>query len=154
MIAMPIAMRTMCFFTRPPAGRLRRRSGWPRRKGVLRGLPPSSLQKEFHLHAGELDHVVVLERSRRRSDLLAVQRRARRAFDVGNKVALRPARQHRDLNARLAERGERLIELELLAGVAAREELDRAQWLRRLRRCGGWRRCGLRVLVGDTRRLG
>src|SRR3954462_12342467 len=87
-IAMPIAMRTMCCFKRPPAGRLRRRSGWPRRKGVLRGTPPSSLQEEFHLHAGKLDHVVVLERGLLRSDLLAVHHGARRALDVRDEVAL------------------------------------------------------------------
>src|SRR3954469_19916156 len=113
-IAMPIAMRTMCCFKRPPAGGLRRRLEWPRRKGVLRGTPPSSLQEEFHLHSGELDDVVILERGRRRSDLLSVHRRARRALDVGDEVALRPAGQHGDLHARLAERGERLVELELL----------------------------------------
>src|SRR5580765_7617323 len=83
MIATPIAMRTMCCFRRPPAGGLRRRSGWPRRKGLREGTPPSSLQEEFHLHAGELDHVVILERRRRRADLLAVHGRARRAFHVG-----------------------------------------------------------------------
>src|SRR3954468_14891706 len=125
MIAMPIAMRTMCCFKRPPAGRLRRRSGWPRRKGVLRGTPPSSLQEEFHLHAGKLDHVVVLERGRRRSDLLAVHRGARRALDVRDEVALRPSRQYRHLHPWLAERGKRLVEFEFLAGVAAGEQLDR-----------------------------
>src|SRR5882757_368274 len=87
-IAMPIAMRTICCFKRPPAGRLRRRGGWPRREGVLRGTPPSSLQEEFHLHAGELDHVVILERGGRRADLLAVHARARDALDVGDEVAL------------------------------------------------------------------
>src|SRR3954468_12712860 len=133
-IAMPIAMRTMCCFKRPPAGRLRRRLKWPRRKGVLRGTPPSSLQEEFHLHAGEFDDVVILERSRRRSDLLPVHRGPGRALNVGDEVALRPAGEHRVLHARLAEGGERLVELELLAGVAAGEQLDRPERLCRLRR--------------------
>src|SRR3954470_3682999 len=109
-IAMPIAMRTMCCFNGPPAGGLRRRSEWPRRKGVLRGTPPSSLQEEFHLHAGELDDVVILERGRRWADLLPVHRGPRRALDVRDEVALRPARQHCDLHAGLAKRGERLVQ--------------------------------------------
>src|SRR5262252_6164496 len=92
-IATPSAMRTMCCFMRPPAVDLRRRLGGPRRRELLRETPRSSLQEEFHLHAGELDHVVILERGRRRTDLLAVYRRARRAFDVGDEVALRAARQ-------------------------------------------------------------
>src|SRR5258706_4414169 len=111
------------------------------------------LEEEFHLHAGQLDHVVVLERVRRGADFLAVDGGTLVAFDVREEVALRPAREHRDLHAGLAERGERLGELELLAGVAAREELDGAERLacavdrRTRRRCGGapsrwppWRR--------------
>src|SRR5258708_6351125 len=82
MIATPIAMRTICCFKRPPAGRLRRGGGGPRGEGVLRGPPPSSLQEEFHLHAGELDHVVILQRGGRRADLLAVHARARDALAV------------------------------------------------------------------------
>src|SRR5688500_8742284 len=77
----------------------------------------SGLQKKFHLHAGQFDHVVVLERVRRGADLLAVDRRPVGALDVRDEVALRPAREHRDLHAGLAERGERLGKLELLAGV-------------------------------------
>src|SRR5512138_2352929 len=68
------------------------------------------LQEEFHLDAGELDHVVILERVRRGADLLAIHFRPLVAFDVRDEVALRPARQHRDLHAGLAERGERLRE--------------------------------------------
>src|SRR6266850_224485 len=88
-----------------------------------------AFEEELHLDAGELDHVVILERVRGGADLLAVDRRALRAFDVGDEVALRAAREHRDLHPRLAERGEGLGELELLAGVRAGEELDRAQRL-------------------------
>ena len=86
---------------------------------------------------------------------------------MGDEVALRAARQHRDLHAGLAERGERLGELELLAGVGAREELDRAERLaaglrpaRARRRCARWRGAAgdrrwrrlpaLAVLVGDA----
>src|SRR3954465_7895550 len=100
-------------------------------------LRASSLEEEFHLHAGELDDVMILERVRRRADLLPVHVGARRALDVGDEVALRPARKDRDLHARLAERSERLGELELLAGVGARQELDRAARL-----AGGGRRRG------------
>ena len=31
----------------------------------------SRLQEEFHLHSGQLDHIVILERVRRGADLLA-----------------------------------------------------------------------------------
>ena len=78
---------------------------------------------------------MILQRVRRRADLLAVDLGTRRALDVGDEVALRPARQHRDLHAGLAERGERLGELELLAGVAARKQLDRAERLAAGLRC-------------------
>src|SRR4051812_42887042 len=94
----------------------------------------SSLEEEFHLHAGELDDVVILEPVGRRADLLAVHVGPRRALDMGDEVALRPAREDRHLHARLAERGERLGELELLAGVRPREKLDRAE------RLAGWAR--------------
>src|SRR3954463_6194206 len=115
-IAMPIAIRTMCCF-----------------KGR------SALEEKLHLHAGELDHVVILERRGSRTDLLAVHRGAIRPFHVSDEVSLRTAGQHCHLHPGLAERGERLGELELLAGVAAREELDGAERLaaRLGRGCGG-----------------
>src|SRR5258708_35479240 len=129
-IARPMAMRTMCCFMLPPAdGRSRR--GWSR--------PGSAFEEEFHLHAGKLDDVMVLERGRRRADLLAIHCRAVRALYMSSEVALRPARQHRHLHPGLAERRERLVQLELLSGVAAGEELDRAEPLRRPR---GWGRGG------------
>src|SRR5258707_15751198 len=87
----------------------------------------SGLQEEFHLDAGQFDDVVVLEGVRRGADFLAVDRRTVRALDVGDEIALRAARQHRDLHARLAERGEWFGELELPAGVAAGQELNGAQ---------------------------
>src|SRR5262245_15650185 len=96
-----------------------------------RCLRASALQEEFHLHPGELDHVVILERVRRGTDLLAVHVGARRAFDVGDEVALRTAGQDRHLHAGLAERRERLGELELLAGIRPRKKLDRAERLAR-----------------------
>src|SRR5262249_61266241 len=103
-------------------------------------LRASGLQEEFHLDARELDDVVVLESVRRRADLLAVDVGARGALDVGDEVALRPPGQDRDLNPGLAEGGERLGELELLAGVRAGEELDRADRLARGPRRGRRRR--------------
>src|SRR5260370_41920941 len=87
----------------------------------------SGLQEEFHLDAGQFDDVVVLEGMGRGADFLAVDGGTLRAFDVGDEVALRPASQHRNLNAGLAERGERLGELEFPAGVAAGEQLDGAE---------------------------
>src|SRR4051812_50185742 len=100
----------------------------------------SALQKEFHLDAGQFDDVVVLEGMGRGADLLAVDRGALVAFDMRYEVALRPAGEHGHLHAGLAERGERLGELELLAGVAARKKLNGAEGLARLRRRGrgGW----------------
>src|SRR6202165_6150612 len=116
----PRAILTMCFF------------GWP---AVL----ALCLQEEFHLHAGTLDYIVILERVRGRADLLTVDRGPVGAFHVGDEVALRPAGQHCHPDPGLAERGERLGELELLAGVGAGEQLDRAE---RLRRLGGGGRGG------------
>src|SRR2546425_479101 len=105
MIARPIAIRTRCCFR------------------------ASGLEEEFHLHACELDDVMVLERVRRRPDLLAVHVGAVRALDVSDEITLRAAGEHRDLYAGLAERGERLGGLELLAGVCARQEVGRAERL-------------------------
>src|SRR2546426_7368415 len=82
----------------------------------------SRLQEEFHFHSGELDHVVILERVRRGADLLAIDGGPVGPFHMRDEVALRPAGQHRDPDPRLAERGERLGELELL-------EIGRAQRL-------------------------
>src|SRR6267378_2595535 len=107
----------------------------------------SSLQEEFHFHAGQLDHVVILERVRRGADLLAIDRGPVGPFHVRDEVALRPAGQHRDPDAGLAERSERLGELELLAGVGARQQLDGAE---RLRRLGGRRGRGPGILVCDS----
>src|SRR5438067_11882535 len=85
----------------------------------------SGLQEEFHLDAGQFDDVVILERMGRSADFLAVDARPLVAFHMSDEIALRPPRQHRHLDAGLAERGEGLGELELLAGVATRTELDR-----------------------------
>src|SRR3954454_10359467 len=89
-IAMPIAIRTMCCFTLPRARRACERAA-----EALR----SSLEEEFHLHAGELDDIVILERMRSGADLLAVHLGAVGPFDVSDEIALRAARQHRDLDA-------------------------------------------------------
>src|SRR5207253_7432316 len=102
----------------------------------------SRLKEEFHLDAGQFDDVVVLERMGCGADFLAVDGGTLRAFDVGDEVALGPPRQDGDLHTRLAERGERLGELELLAGVTAGEKLNRAERLAsRLGRGHGRRRC-------------
>src|SRR5712691_6447017 len=106
----------------------------------------SSLQEEFHFHSGKLDHVVILERVRRGADLLAIDRGPVGPFHMRDEVALRPAGQHRDPDPRLAERAERLGELDLLAGKGARQQLDGAE---RLRRLGGRRWRGPGILVCD-----
>src|SRR5262245_10743246 len=121
----------------------------------------SALQEKLHLDARELDDVMVLERMRRGADRMAVDRRPARAFNMRNEVDLRESRKQRYLNAGLAERGERLGELELPAGACAREQLDRAQRLawagercsgrrgrRGGRRCRRGRRRGSRCLGG------
>src|SRR5688572_16465860 len=147
-------------------------SAWPRKRTVIarpaRILTTcwrkSTFQEKLHLDPRELDDVVVLERVRRGADRLAVDRRAVGALDVRDEVALRTPSQHRNLNPGLAERGERLGELELLAGVRAGQQLDGAQGLttgpgsRRGR--GGRSRCcrsrcrGCRRRRGSRRRLG
>src|SRR5215472_15423553 len=99
-MAKPRTIRTSCRFTWS--------SGGPARPGDP---TPSVLVEELHLDARYLDQVVVLERMRRGPDCLAVDGGALRAFHVGDEVALRPTREHRHLNAGLAERGERLREL-------------------------------------------
>src|SRR6185312_2630958 len=111
-MAMPARIRTRRCFTQSSGARTRRR--------------PSTLVEKLHLDARDLHEIVIFQRVRRRADGLAVDGGALRALHVGDEVPLRPARQHRDLHARLAERGEGLGELELLAGVAARKKLDRA----------------------------
>ena len=123
-------------------------------KGPRPAFATSGLEEKFHLDAGELDHVVILERVRGGTDLLAVHLGALVAFDMGDEVALRPARQHRHLHPGLAERGERLVQLELLAGVAAREQLDRAERLAAGLGRSGRRGSGFRVLVGHAGGLG
>ena len=72
-IARPIAIRTMCCFR------------------------ASGLEEEFHLHARELDDVMILERVRRRPDLLAVHRGAVGPFDVSDEITLRPGTTQPDL---------------------------------------------------------
>src|SRR6185436_6029285 len=104
-IASPSAIRTICCFTRPR---------------------PSALEEEFHLHAGQLDDVVVLQRVRRVADRLAIDRRLLRAFHMRDEVAVRAEREHRFLHVWLAERRQRLRELALLTGVRSREVLDHA----------------------------
>src|SRR5260221_14717755 len=77
------------------------------------------LEEEFHLDAGELDHVVILQRVWRGADRLAVALGARRALGVGDEVALGPARPHRDLDPGLAQGGEGLGARRRLAGGGA-----------------------------------
>src|SRR5688572_24263609 len=85
------------------------------------------LDEELHLHAGQLDHVVIVELTRLRVEHLAVHHREVRAFDVGNEVALRTPRDHGYLQARLAQRGQVLGELDFFAGAGAGQYLQRRE---------------------------
>src|SRR5258706_5305439 len=118
-IAKPIRIRARCFFSQSCVGTA----------GPVPPARTSALEEKLHLDAGDFDQVMVLERMRRAADWLTVDRRALGALDVRNEVTLRTARQHRDLHAGLAERGQRLCELEFLAGIAARQQLDCAERL-------------------------
>ena len=85
---------------------------------------------------------MILEGVGRGADFLAVDRGPLVAFHMGDEIALRAPGENSDLHTGLAKRGERLGELELFAGVAAGEELDRSERLARLRRCSRGRRRG------------
>src|SRR5918993_4956813 len=80
----------------------------------------SGLEEELHFYACKLNDVVVLQRMRRGADRLAVDRRAVGALDVGDEVARRAPGEDSNLHAGLAERGQRLDEFELPAGIGAR----------------------------------
>src|SRR5258706_4002403 len=121
-IASPSAIRTMCCFT----------------------LPESALEEEFHLDAGQLDHVVVPERARRVADRLAVHHGLLRALHVRDEVPLRAPREHGDLDAGLAERRQGLQKLERPAGIRARKQLNDADRLLR-------RSCRSRLTHGFSR---
>src|SRR6476661_7961296 len=69
---------------------------------------------------------------RLRIECLAINDWKLGAFDVGNEITLRAARDHRDLYSRFAERGEIFSQLELLTGGGSRENLHRRYFFRRL----------------------
>src|SRR5882672_3896591 len=99
----PSAMRTMCCFRHPP---------------LLRVCGPGSrLDEEFHLNPGQLDDVVIVQSVGLGVQGLAVQHGKARTLDVGDEEPLRAARDDRHLHSRLAERRERLGQVELLARV-------------------------------------
>ena len=73
--------------------------------------------------------------------LLAVDDGEGRTFYVRDEVALRPFRDDRDLNARLAERGERFRQWKLFSGTRSGQNLDGSKRLGAPRRLGndwGW----------------
>src|SRR5690606_20662210 len=91
------------------------------------GAAPRSREEEAHLHARELNDVVVVQLARLRADRGAVHERkalARSVLDVHDEVAFRAARDRRDLDTRPAERRQRLRERELAAGERAGEHLQ------------------------------
>src|SRR6185295_17033721 len=104
LIAKPIRIRARCCFSQTSGGTA----------GTVPPIRPSALEEKLHLDAGDLHQVMVLQRVRRAANCLAVDSRALGTLDMGDEVSLRTARQHGDLHAGLAERGERLCEFELL----------------------------------------
>ncbi len=87
----------------------------------------SLAQEEAHLHAGELNDVVVLQLARLSADRHAVHEREAfglAALDVHDVVALGAPRDGGNLHARTAERRQRFDELELAAGERARQHLQ------------------------------
>src|ERR1700748_3374571 len=80
--------------------------------------------KKAHLHARELDDVVVIQSGRLRTDGRAIDEReviALAAVDVDDEIAFRAPSDRGDLDSRAAERGECLIQLELPARERAGE---------------------------------
>src|SRR5579859_3044235 len=128
-------MRAVPRRSRPKrAQRLRRRvaaeagpwigSGWA---GSPRSRSGRLALEEPHLHAGELNDVVVVEPTRLRTDGDAIHLRevvVLAAVDVHDEVALGAPRDRRDLHAGAAERGERLGQFKLAAGKRAGEYLE------------------------------
>ena len=94
-------------------------------------------------------------------DGLAIDHRELRTFDVGEELAVRPPGHHRNLDARLAERGQGLGQLQFATGVGSVEDLYRGNPCcrrggrgRNRRRCGCYRgrnRCGRRWLRLERR---
>ena len=80
----------------------------------------SALQEELHLDAGQFDDVVVVELDGpAASSVLPLTTGKFVALDMGDEVAVRPARDHRHLHAGLAQRGQGLGQFQLLAGIGA-----------------------------------
>src|SRR5258708_5482707 len=102
----------------------------------------SRLVEKLHLDARDLDQVVVAQRARLGAERGAVQGRVGRALYVGDEVAVGALGDDRHLQARLADRGEVLGEVQGAPGGGPGEHLDRG--LAQRRRAGGGARCGAR----------
>src|SRR5579862_475154 len=87
--------------------------------------PRSRLVEELHLHAGDLDQVVIAELASLGPEGAAVQCRVGGALHVSDEVAVRSLGDDGDLHARLADRGEVLGQVERATRGCAREHLDR-----------------------------
>ena len=79
---------------------------------------------ELHLHAGQLDHVLVAQWVRGRTEVGAVDSREHLALDMRDEVAGWPARDHGDLVAGTADGRERLYRRQFAARIGAAQDLD------------------------------
>ena len=88
---------------------------------------PTLAFEESHLHAGQQDHIVVLQLAGLLADAAAVDQRIvvrLAAVDVHDEEAIGAARDRRDLHARAAERRQRFVQLELAARERAAQHLQ------------------------------
>ena len=91
--------------------------------------PPGSALEEPHLHARQLDHVVVDQAAGLGADRRAIDQRivvGPVGLDVHDVEAVGAARDGGDLHARAAQRGQRLGQLQLAAGECAGQHLQLA----------------------------
>src|SRR5271170_5621507 len=90
--------------------------------------PKSALALEkSHLHASQLDDIIVGQPPRLGTDWHAVDEREvifLLAIDMDNEVAAGPSRDGRHLYARTSERGQGLGQFQLAAGKGARQHLQ------------------------------
>lgn len=79
----------------------------------------SGSEKKLHLHASQLNDVVVLQLMRLRAQRFTVNNGEIGTLDMRNEKTLRSFCDNGDLNSRLADSGERLAERQLSAGIRA-----------------------------------
>ena len=117
-------------------------------RAVRESSPPGGreflfLKEKFHLYAGELDYIVILQEARLRIQSMPVHLGGGCALDVSDEIALGPTGNDGNLYTRLAQGGEVLHQVEFLSGPGTAENLYGAQYVRIGRRRPGStrRRC-------------